>query len=152
MNLKNLLTLTIRVKDFNLVRQDAALVKKLRKLTLSPFSGMNYCLNGLERTAKIRPVDCKIFMAYRSQELVGWALLSKEPTDFCFVGSIDGFNPGQGALFQVFIHPSHRRQGIATELLKVAKKKANGSRLCVSPWDTGSESFYNHFSFNFKKL
>lgn len=152
MNLKNLLTLTIRVKDFNLVRQDAALVKKLRKLTLSPFSGMNYCLNGLERTAKTRPVDCKILMAYRNQELVGWALLSKEPTDFCFVGSIEGFNPGHGALFQVFVHPSHRREGIATELLKVAKKKASGSRLCVSPWDTGSESFYNHFSFNFKKL
>ena len=152
MNLKNLLTLTIRVKDFNLVRQDAALVKKLRKLTLSPFSGMNYCINGLEQIARTRPVDCKILMAYRHQELVGWALISKEPTDFCFVGSTEGFNPGQGTLFQVFIHPSYRRQGIASELLKVARKKTNGARLCVCPWDIGSESFYNHFTFNFKKL
>lgn len=153
MNLKNLFTLTIRVQDFNIVREKPELVSQLRKLTLTPRSGMNYCLDGLEKIAKKRPVQCKILTAYRKQELVGWALLSKEETDFLFLNSCTGFDSSQGTLFQVFIHPAHRRQGIATELLRVARRKASSSRLCVCPWDTGSESFYNGFlNFRFKKL
>lgn len=152
MNLKNFFTLTIRVQDFNIVRTKPELMKQLRKLILTPRSGMNYCLDGLEKISQHRPADCKILTAYRSQELVGWALLSKEETDFVFLNTCTGFDPSQGTLFQVFIHPDYRRQGIATELLKVARRKAN-SRLCICPWDTTSEGFYNGFrSFRFKRM
>ncbi len=153
MNIKNFLTLTIRVKDYNLVRRQPELVKELRKLTLYPQSGMNHCLDNLERRAAERMVDCKILLAYRSQELVAWALLSKEATNYSFINSGDGYYPSQGTLFQVYVNPAHRRQGIASELLKVARRKAGASRLCVCPWDTASEGFYQNYSkFHFKRL
>jgi ribosomal protein S18 acetylase RimI-like enzyme len=152
MNLKNFLTLTVRVQDYNLVAGKPELLKKLRKLTLSPYSGMNYELNNFERIAKVRKVDCKIITVYKESKLVGWAMLSKEPSDFLF-RYVDGHDPSNGVLFQVFIHKDYRKQGIATELLRIARRKANRRRLCVCPHDYISEKFYDKFkSYNAKYL
>lgn len=152
MNLKNLLTLSIRVEDFNSVAEKPELVAKLRKLTLHSYSGMNHELNWMLREAKNRKINCKILTGFRSRKLVSWALLSKEDTNFSFRNSPDGFRSTDGSMFQVYVHPDYRRQGIASELLKVARRKANG-RLCVCPHDFKSEKFYANFqNYNAKEL
>jgi GNAT superfamily N-acetyltransferase len=143
MNLRNLLTLTIQRLSFNLVAQRPGLVEELRKLTIEPFSGMNHELNWMLREAKEREIDCDIFLAYRSQSLVGWALLSKEDTDFVFANSYEPFRSENGWLFQVFIDPDHRRQGIASELLKRAQNLIGDGTLCICPWDEVSRGFYS---------
>ncbi len=138
----------IHVEDFNLVAQKPDLLQKLRKLTLHPYSGMNHELNSLLRTVQHRKVDCKILMGFRSRKLVGWAILTREDSDFCFRNSPNGFRSTDGSMFQVYVHPDYRRQGIATELIKVARRKANG-RLCICPHDSRSQQFYANFQ-NYK--
>lgn len=152
MNINNFFNLTIRVQDFNNLATKPDFIKKLRKLTLQPYSGMNSELNHLEHNAKWRKVDCKILTAYLKNELIGWALLSKEPSGFYFPQT-NGFHPEDGSLFEIFIHPDHRRKGIASEIIKVARRKAGTSKLCVAPWDTNSKAFFNKFeNFKIKKL
>jgi GNAT superfamily N-acetyltransferase len=145
MNLTNLFMLKIRTEDFNSVADKPELLKRLRKLTLHPGSGMNHEINNMVQEAKIRTVDAKVLMAFKKRELVGWALLSKEPTDYTFRNSWSGFQPGQGVLLQVFVNPSFRRQGIGSALVKASRKKAGPSRLCICPWDYQSEEFYKNF-------
>jgi ribosomal protein S18 acetylase RimI-like enzyme len=145
MNFKNWLTLTIRVEDFNEVVKRPEFIKKLRKLTLHSGSGMNYELDHLTEACNTRRVQCKVLSAYRKGMLVGWALLSREPTDYYFQNSPKGFDSTYGTLFEVYVHHEHRRQGIASELLRVAKRKANSSRLCVCPWNVSSTNFYDKF-------
>lgn len=149
MNLKNFFTLTIRAEDFNLAAKKPVLLKQLRKLTLHPYSGLNHELNSLLKVIQIREVRAKILMAFRKKELVGWALMSREPSDFWFAKG-QGFKEGDGVLFQVFVNHAHRRQGIASEILKVARRKAGPYRLCICPWDEQSQSFYSKFP-NYKK-
>jgi GNAT superfamily N-acetyltransferase len=144
MNLKNLLTLTIRVKDFNLVARQPELLKQLRKLTLGHGSGLNHELDRMLIDIEERSVDCQIILAYRFRKIVGWALLSKENSNFKFINTKLGFNKASGRMFQVFVDPQYRRQGIASEIYKTARKVAGTEALCVSPWDYGSYKFYNN--------
>ncbi len=146
MNLRNFLTLTIRVVDFNLVARQPVLLAKLRKLTLSPYSGLNCELNRMLEDVKTRSVDCQLLLAYRFKTLVGWGILSKETTNFKFSRSLEGFKSDDGKLFQVFIDPAYRRQGIATELFKKAQQLVGNETLCVCPWDERSEGFYSQFA------
>jgi ribosomal protein S18 acetylase RimI-like enzyme len=148
MFLRNLFTLKIRVEDFNSAAQKPELLAKLRKLTLHPYSGMNYELNWMLKETLHRKVNCQVLTAFRNRQLVSWALLSKEDTDFSFMNSPNGFRSTDGSMFQVYVHPDYRRQGIASELLKVARRKANG-RLCICPHDFGSRKFYANFQ-NYK--
>lgn len=145
MNLKNLLTLTIRTIDFNLVARQPVLLEKLRKLTLSPYSGLNHELNRMLEDVKQRSVDCQLLLAYRFRTLVGWAIISKETTHFRFSRSSEGFKSEYGRMFQVFIDPAYRRQGIASELFKKAQQMTGDETLCVCPWDERSEGFYSKF-------
>ena len=154
MNLKNLLTLTIRVEDYTLVANKPGMIEKLRELTIAPYSGMNHELTSFESISRYRQVNCQILTAYRRGELVGWALLSKEKSDFYFPNASEGFEPTRdGVMFQVFIHPNHRREGIASELLKVARRKVSGDRLAICPHDSPSINFYGNFThYNHKML
>jgi GNAT superfamily N-acetyltransferase len=145
MNLTNFFSLKIRTEDFNTVAEKPELLNRLRKLTLHPASGMNHELNNMIQQAKIRTVEAKVLMAYRKRELVGWALLSKEPTDYTFRRSWTGFTPNQGTLLQVFVNPDYRRQGIGSALVKASRKKAGNAQLCICPWDYQSENFYKNF-------
>lgn len=145
MNLRNLLTLTIRTVDFNLAARQTDLLPKLRKLTLGPYSGLNHELDRMLEDVKERSVDCQLFLAYRFRTLVGWGLLSKETTDFRFSRSLDGFKSEYGRMFQVFVDPSYRRQGIGSELFKKAKQLVGNEIICVCPWDERSVEFYNQF-------
>jgi len=142
MNLKNLLTLTVRAVDFNLVAHQPELLAELRKLTLSPYSGMNHELNRMLADAETRKVNCTVLLAYRFRKLVGWAILSKETTQFNFSRSYEGFNAENGMMFQVFVDPSYRRQGIASEIYKKAQQMVNNELLHVCPWDERSSNFY----------
>lgn len=145
MYLINWLTLTTRVIDFNLVARRPALLEKLRKLTLSPNSGLNYELDRLLVDTDLRTVNCKVLLAYKFDTLVAWALLSKEGTDFPFVGSLNGFNKEDGWMFQVFVDPDYRRQGIASELYLMAQRYIGDEVICICPWDNASYHFYSNF-------
>ena len=147
MNLKNWLTLTIRTVDFNLVAKQPPLVAKLRELTNSPRSGLNYELNRMLKDANERQVDCKVILAYRFKNLVSWAILSKEDTDFSFANSEQSFKGQDGWLFEVFVSPRHRRQGIASEVYKKARELVGDDVICVCPWDNKSFHFYSKFSY-----
>jgi len=142
MNIKNLLTLTVRTVDFNLVAKQPELLVQLRKLTLSPYSGLNYELNRMLEDVKTREVRCQVLLAYRFRKLVGWAILSKETTQYNFSRSFDGFKAENGMMFQVFVDPTYRRQGIASEIYKKAQHLANNELLHVCPWDERSTNFY----------
>jgi len=146
MNLQK--NLIIRVKNFNSICNDVILMKSLRKLTLHHFSGMNYELNNFEKLAKIRNVKAQVLMAYLNDELVGWSLLSKEPSNFLFGKSLKTYDPSYGMLFQIYIAPLHRRKGIGSELLKVARRKASPYRLCFCPWNNASTKFYSNFNYH----
>lgn len=143
--------LTIRCVDFNIVVKKPALLKNLRALTLNPFSGMNYELSSLENLSKIRPVKCEVLLAYIDNKLIGWSLLSREESNYSFPHH--KFRTGDGILFEIFIDPLYRRQGIATKLIKIARRKSGGDRLCIAPWDFGSTRFYEKFEkYNHLKL
>ena len=145
MNLKNWLTLTIRSLDFNLVAKQPDLVAKMRELTLAPHSGLNYVLNRLLKDVQERQVNCKILLAYRFRELVGWAILSKEDTDF-FYNDEGGFHGEDGWMFQVFVNPSARRTGIGSEIYKTALKLVGLDIIHISPWNDVSYKFYANFT------
>lgn len=141
--INNFLTLTIKVYDYSAIADNAEFIRGLRALTLDSLSGMNYELNNFARLHREgRQVNAKIITASRNEEMVGWAFVSKEPSLFMFSNSEGGFDPLDGGLFQVYVRPSNRRQGIASELLKTANKLQAGDRLCVCPWDETSDYFY----------
>jgi GNAT superfamily N-acetyltransferase len=152
MNFKKFLTLTIRATDFNLVAQRPELLEKLRKLTIHSGSGLNYEMNRMLKDVQTRPVRCKVILAYQShkvwapKELVGWAIVSNEDTKFYFFGTLatkgSYFKKEDGWLFQVYVDPKHRRQGIASAILKKARKIVKKEVLCVCPWDYRSTAFY----------
>jgi len=147
------MNLTIRVKTFNEIANDKDLLKKLRKLTLHHFSGMNHELNSFEKIAKIREVEAKIILAYVNDDLAGWALMSKESSDYYFKKSEGGFKPSQGILFEIFISNDYRRQGIGSEIIKIARRKAGPYQLCFAPWNKISNDFYDKFKhYRHKKL
>lgn len=145
MNIKNLLGLTVRAMDFNMVARQPELVASLRRLTLDPDSGLNFELDRMLLDAQTRFVNCQVILANRFGELVGWAILSKETTDYNFMRSGDGFNSESGVLFQVYIDPPFRRQGIASEIYKKARELSEGEVLHVCPWDYGSTVFFEQF-------
>lgn len=145
MNLRNWLTLTIRVVDFNLVAKQPDLLAKLRELTLAPHSGLNFELNRMLKDAKERTVNCKVLLAYRFSDLVAWAICSKEDSEFVFCDAENKFRGTNGWLFQVFVKETHRRQGIASELYKTAINLVGSDTLFVCPWDNKSYHFYSTF-------
>ena|ERR1700676_4391356 len=152
MTLINFLTLTIRVQDFNLVARHPSLVEKLRQLTLNPGSGLNYELNRMLLDAKTKFVNCKIILVSRFGHLIGWAILSKENTDYPFSRAPYGFNGEQGYLFQVYVDKKYRQQGIGSEIVKTALQLAKGEIVFVCPWDERSDGFYNNFEEETKLL
>jgi GNAT superfamily N-acetyltransferase len=98
-------------------------------------------LNDIEE----RSVDCQVILAYRFRTLVGWGIFSKETTNFHFSRSPGGFKSEEGRMFQVFVDPSYRNQGIASEIYKRAQQLAGEETICVCPWDDRSTGFYNKF-------
>lgn len=133
----------LKVKNFNEAALDPILLKQLRKLTLFKYSGMNFELNRLEKDAAFRRVDCQVLLAYKYEKLVGWALYSKENSNFYFCSNNSKYENQNGILFEVFVDEKWRRMGIGTELLRLARRKARGIPLCIDPWDDQSQKFYH---------
>ncbi len=136
----------ISTVDFNKVLKQPDLLAELRKLTLHCYSGLNKEMNSLIEINKTRRVNVKAIIAEVCDQKVGWALFSRESSDYHFGpkfnGIEDGYNAGHGVLFECFVHPLHRKRGVGKALLKKAAKLANGTRLCVAPWDYVSRKFY----------
>lgn len=139
-NLKKFLALTIYVEDYNSIADRPEVLKKLRALTISRYSGMNHELNNYESIKSFRKVNCKILTAYNMNKLVGWALLTKEESNFGFGRSYNGFKANDGAMFQVYVDYAHRKQGIANELLKIAMRRE--PKLYVCPHDDSSHALF----------
>lgn len=136
----------VEILDFNNVVNNKILMSSLRDLTLCPGSGMNFELDHLTKASKIRKVNARVITAYRNGKIVGWALLSREKSEFQFCQTYDKFDPEKhGVLFEVFVDPKARRTGVASALLKKARKHAGPNTLCVAPWDNGSFKFYEKF-------
>jgi len=113
---------------------------------------MNHELDELSELAKTRKVNCKVITAHHNREVVGWLLLSKEDSNYCFT-RVCGYSSSMGILIQVFVNPAFRRKGIGTSLLKAAKKKAGTTKLCICPWDVTSHGFFEKFnSYRVEKL
>jgi ribosomal protein S18 acetylase RimI-like enzyme len=135
--------LVIKVEDFNSIVKKPNLLRKLRNLTIRPSSGMNFELNSLEKDAESRTIKCKILMAFSNRKLVGWAMLSKEPSSFPFFNT--EYAPNFGTLFEVYVDPNHRRQGIASALIEKSLNISGTDRLCVCPHDPQSTGFFNKY-------
>mgnify|MGYP001619169783 CR=1 FL=1 len=133
----------IKIKnyDINLILKEPILLSRLRELTLSPRSGMNYELNNFKKIANVRPVQASALVVYLENEIIAWALLSRENSKFSFKNFTE-FNAGHGILFEVYVDHAHRRRGVGSILLKKARKIANGTRLCIAPHDYPSDRFY----------
>ncbi len=135
-----MLDLKISVKSLNAHINDEVFMNSLRKLTLNSYSGMNQELNSItDLKKKGRKVDARAIMAHKGEELVGWALFSREKSDCCWTYK---YNAGQGILLQIYTNPTLRKTGIGTRLIKKANKLANGSTLCVVPWNDQSHAFF----------
>lgn len=143
-NLKSYLQVKLVVKDFNNIMTNPNLLKKLRTLTLNPGSGMSNELNNFTWIVKERPVNAKAILAYKKEELIGWALLSKEPSAYCFNFQL-GFTPADGTMLQIYVLPEHRRTGVGSRLIRRAKQQSGQSTLCIVPWNPTSEAFYKNF-------
>jgi len=142
--INNLYSLNVKMISYAEASKDQSLIPQLRKLTLYPRSGMNYELNRFEVISEYREINASIILSYYQQKLVGWALYSKEPTDFLFPKH-DEYSPNGSVLFEVFVCPEYRKMGIGSEMIKIAKKKAFPEKLSVSAWDNKSIKFYNRF-------
>lgn len=142
--MKTFLPLNISVLSLSEIADNNDLISKIRDLTLNPYSGMNWELDNLLPQTKYRDVNCKAILCYFESQMIGWALLSQEPSDFGFYNS-DGFDPKRdGALFEVYVRPDYRRFGVGTKLLEKAREIADGINLCICPHDYKSTAFYNN--------
>lgn len=135
----------IDVLDFNLISKDSKLIRKLRKLTLHPGSGLNHELDHIIRKSKISKVKVKIITASHNDKIIGWALLSRENSSYSFMNSYDGYKSTDGVLFEIFVSSEYRRKGIGSQLIKSARKHSGPKRLCIAPWNNSSYQFYNKF-------
>jgi GNAT superfamily N-acetyltransferase len=145
--------LYIKKMEYSEAFRNKSLMLSLRKLTLNQYSGLNKEMNNLESLLRDgRKIDAKVLLAYKDDRLVGWALMSREESAWHYafyngkgVACQKRFNAGHGILFEIFVHPDYRRQGIASRIIKKAKLIANGTRLCVIPWNDVSLDFYKNF-------
>jgi hypothetical protein len=142
--------LLLRVQDFNVTVTKPELLAELYRATLYAGrrqSGMTYELDSLAKKSKTQLVDAKIILAHKNEELAAWALLSREKSYFfSSFSDTPWFDPiKHGTLFEIFVKDKFRRQGIGTEILKLARRKAKPYSLCFVPWDSVSSSFYVKF-------
>lgn len=141
--------LILKAQDFNLVLQNQELFQTFYSLTLyrgNLTSGLTYEMKNLSRIGQNRKVKAKVIWAEKDDKIVGWALLSREPSDFFSSENGYWFDPNRdGVLFEVFVAKQYRKQGIGTELIKLARRKSYPYNLCFVSWDTASKAFYNNF-------
>jgi len=136
----------IEVIDMNRVLANPKLLSQIKKLTLKPCydgfaSGMNVELIMFERLALERRVNASAIVAYLGSEMIGWALCTREASDFVF--NTNQSFVGQGILFEVYVDPSYRQMGIGSALFRKASETFSDEKLFVCPWDTVSDSFYS---------
>ena len=133
--------LTIRALDFNFIAKRPIFISRLRKLTLNPLSGMNCEIDDILKSTKKRNVNVRVILSYHQKELIAWALFSKENSNITY-GSRKKFKESFGYLFQVYVNPDFRRQGVGSQLFNKAKRLAGNETICICPWDKNSNKFY----------
>lgn len=118
----------IKVFDMDEVLRNPVLLDTVRKLTLSPSSGMNTALNHFQFYMAERPIQAKAIIAYYGvdSEPIGWALYSTDPaTDQC------RYNPEPGICFQIYVLPRFRKRGVGSKLFKKATELAGSTTIKV---------------------
>lgn len=139
---KNDVKFTILTQSFNEVFLNKKLMLLLRGLTLTEDSGLNHELSSLEKISLNREAKAKIFIARTGSQIIGWAILSREYSRFPFPNGTNFFKPEYGSLFELFVSPQYRRQGVGTALFKEARKNAGPYQIGVCPWDKKSQLFF----------
>lgn len=130
----------IVVNNLNELINNTDFMSVIRKLTLHESSGMNKELDALIQKKNINGIiDAKAIVAFSDQEMLGWALFSREDSSCCWNYK---FNSNQGILFQIFVKPELRKTGIASKLLIKAGRLAGSKPLCVIPWNDDAIAFY----------
>lgn len=130
----------IIVKDLNDLINNEEFIVSLRGATLNSTSGMNKELTALkEKKQENGVIDAKAIITYSFDQIIGWALFSREDSDCCYSYK---FRSNQGVLFQIYVRPELRKSGIARKLMETAHKMARGKDLCVIPWSDEAEAFY----------
>lgn len=130
----------IIVKDLNDLINNEEFIITLRGATLNSTSGMNKELTALkEKKQENGVIDAKAIIAYSFNQIIGWALFSREDSNCCHSYK---FISNQGILFQIYVHPDLRKSGIARKLMEVAHKMAGGKDLCVVPWSDEATAFF----------
>lgn len=135
-----------QVIDANIAFQSDELIETLRELTLHPGSGMHCELDTMMDALDAgKEIDAFFIFARVEKRIVGWALLTSEDSTSYFVesGRLVRFNKSMGSMFQVFVLPHYRREGIGKHLLYLAKSIAFGEVIVV-PWDKASKAFYKN--------
>jgi GNAT superfamily N-acetyltransferase len=125
--------------DANYALFNPYLMKSFRRLTWYSSSGMNWELDELSQLAKERKVKAKMIMAHNNNVMVGWLLISREPSDFGFIaGSYDEYAAKNYVLVELFVNPKYRGKGIGTALLQRAtliRSLTKGQPFAVAPPD-----------------
>jgi GNAT superfamily N-acetyltransferase len=130
----------IIVKDLNDLINNEEFILSLRRETLNSTSGMNKELTALKEKKKENGViDAKAIVAYSFDQIMGWALFSREDSSCCHSYK---FYSNQGILFQIYLKPELRKSGIARKIMETAHKMAGGKELCVVPWSDEATAFF----------
>lgn len=143
---------TYEVIDYNQIGKNSDFLKRLKELTLEPYSVMNCELRNLATISQSRKVKAKIIVAktiahnHPINSIVAWALLSNEDSDYYFASSQSKFTKDKGKLFQVYVKESYRRLGIASDIIKLARRHCGKAKICICPWDFKSIRFFTKFN------
>lgn len=115
-------TLKISSIDAYKALKNETLIKNFRKLTIYADSGLNKELDRLIKISKTRKPNAKMVMAHVENNMVGWCLLSREPSTFNFTnGQYSEYLSKEYTLLELFVSSKHRGMGIGTALIKRAK-------------------------------
>lgn len=146
------MTVKITTIDANKALQNHYLIKSFRRLTLYQFSGMNCELDDLLDLAKNKKINAKMVMAHINNVMVGWALMSREPSNFRFTKGLYDKNVAKKyTLVEIFINPKYRRKGIGTAILQRALKLTSITKhqpFAVAPHDDPSENLFKKIDKN----
>lgn len=139
----------MKLKTFTIkaISKDQKMLKRLRKLTLYPGSGMNQELDDLMAICMSRKVLAKVICAYKNN-IVGWAIVSVEPSSFPFIlGPYMKREAKKYALIELFVQPKYRRQGIGTALINRAKQLKSivkNKSFAIAPPTKGAAKFFKN--------
>jgi len=142
--------------DANKALFNENIIKQFRKLTLYSSSGLNKELDNLTCLAQTKKVNAKMVAAHIGNTMVGWCLLSREPSHFSFYnGNYSKKLAEKYTLLEIFVSSKHRGMGIGTALIKRAKvlfSITKGQPFAIAPHSKAGNALFNKLAMKNYKL